>query len=973
MYPNLLLPLLIALAIGLGAVGVLALRQPVSRRLAARQVARRPLEAGLAIVGAILGTGIIVGALVVGDTLNFSVRQVAYRTLGPIDERVTAPGGAVGDRVAARLATLRTDPRIDGVLTAAVDQAAAVRHGRAEPRVLAWQLDVDRAGRFGGAPGDTGITGPSPAPGHAVVNEPLASSLDVHPGQTLTVYLYGLPSTVRVDRVLPQRGVAGAGLGGTVNRNVFLAPGALEHAAAAAGTTPRSVTFVSNRGGVEDGNLLSDAVTRDITAALGPLARDTRVETPKQDVLKSATETGNSLGSLFLMIGSFSIIAGALLLVNIFVMLGEERKSQLGMLRAVGMTRSRLVGSFMIEGTAYAVLSIVPGIGLGIGVGYAVALVAAQIFSSWSATGTGLDIAFAVTPTSIGNGVAMGLVIALTAIVLTSVRISRFNIIAAIRDLPTDASRRPRRRMLAMCTTAAILCAVAAVPAVGRSQPELTFLLPSLAMAFATPALLRVLSRRAALTLVSATILVWSLVASVARPDVFDTPSMAIYVILGSLTAFSAVVLVSENQAVLLRPLRRVTDRPAQSGLAVRLAVAYPLAKRFRTGATLVMYTLIMLVLVLLTEITGVINAGVDKAVADATAGYTLRLDFNPRTSGGAVQTELGNNAIRNNLTRITPMLNATGRSTDPGQRTSDLLDTTVVGLPHNAITDMTFTKRLPGLGSDAAVWAALARDPKYVVVDAYFGSTGGPPGNFYAPGDHLTLVNPATGRSERKTIAGILTSGMIFYPGGVSQTVYPVITSDTAVQRLYGSTARVDSALATTPPGVSADEVATRLQARYLAASLVATPVATNVRHMFAANTAFFRLMQGFLALGLLVGVSGLGIVMVRAVRERRRDIGVLRALGFQAGTIERAFLAESSFVALQGLVLGALLGVLTTWLMYQKSAQFADLHSGFPIEWGTIGLLLAATFVASLLATLGPARRAAQIRPALAVRIAD
>lgn len=79
-------------------------------------------------------------------------------------------------------------------------------------------------------------------------------------------------------------------------------------------------------------------------------------------------------------------------------------------------------------------------------------------------------------------------------------------------------------------------------------------------------------------------------------------------------------------------------------------------------------------------------------------------------------------------------------------------------------------------------------------------------------------------------------------------------------------------------------------------------------------ANTAFFRLMQGFLALGLLVGVSGLGIVMVRAVRERRRDIGVLRALGFQAGTIERAFLAESSFVALQGLVLGALLGVLTS-----------------------------------------------------------
>jgi putative ABC transport system permease protein len=73
------------------------------------------------------------------------------------------------------------------------------------------------------------------------------------------------------------------------------------------------------------------------------------------------------------------------------------------------------------------------------------------------------------------------------------------------------------------------------------------------------------------------------------------------------------------------------------------------------------------------------------------------------------------------------------------------------------------------------------------------------------------------------------------------------------------------------------------------------------------------------------------------------------------------------------QGVVLGSVLGVLTTWLMYRKSATFVGARTGFPIEWLTIAVLVGATLVLSLAATVGPARRAAAILPALAVRVAD
>ena len=140
-----------------------------------------------------------------------------------------------------------------------------------------------------------------------------------------------------------------------------------------------------------------------------------------------------------------------------------------------------------------------------------------------------------------------------------------------------------------------------------------------------------------------------------------------------------------------------------------------------------------------------------------------------------------------------------------------------------------------------------------------------------------------------------------------------------------------------------------------------------------FSANRSFFRPMQGFLALGLLVGIAGLGVVMVRAVRERRRTIGVLRALGVQAGTVQRAFLTESSFVALEGILVGAVLGIITTYLLFQNDPSFDNASTGFPIPWVSIAVLAAATALASLAATAWPARKAARIRPAVALRVAD
>src|ERR687892_1761646 len=113
-----LTPILVGLGgVALLATAWLALRGPTTRRLALRQINRRRGEAALVVAGSVLGTAIIVGSLVVGDTLDRSVRQDAYRQLGAVDEVVASTDPATGEQAARRLAAVAGDPDVDGLLT----------------------------------------------------------------------------------------------------------------------------------------------------------------------------------------------------------------------------------------------------------------------------------------------------------------------------------------------------------------------------------------------------------------------------------------------------------------------------------------------------------------------------------------------------------------------------------------------------------------------------------------------------------------------------------------------------------------------------------------------------------------------------------------------------------------------------------------------------------------------------------------
>jgi lipoprotein-releasing system permease protein len=121
-----------------------------------------------------------------------------------------------------------------------------------------------------------------------------------------------------------------------------------------------------------------------------------------------------------------------------------------------------------------------------------------------------------------------------------------------------------------------------------------------------------------------------------------------------------------------------------------------------------------------------------------------------------------------------------------------------------------------------------------------------------------------------------------------------------------------------------------------------------------------------------MLVVVLGIASVLVVSVVQKRREIGILRAMGATQGQVLRVFLLQGAIVGALGSVLGVFLAVL---LIYAFTT-FVRGSDGLPLFMITLApsLALQVASIATLcgvLAAVAPARRAAALDPALAIRM--
>jgi putative ABC transport system permease protein len=140
-----------------------------------------------------------------------------------------------------------------------------------------------------------------------------------------------------------------------------------------------------------------------------------------------------------------------------------------------------------------------------------------------------------------------------------------------------------------------------------------------------------------------------------------------------------------------------------------------------------------------------------------------------------------------------------------------------------------------------------------------------------------------------------------------------------------------------------------------------------------------FFKVLDVFLGIfgSLALAVAFIGIVntLVMAILERRREIGIMKAIGASDGDIKKLFFAEAGAMG----ILGGIVGVALGWAIgqvinlgtniYLKSQSFPAEHF-WSVPWWLIAFAMVFSFLVSLAAGLYPAGRAAQLDPVQALR---
>jgi putative ABC transport system permease protein len=140
-----------------------------------------------------------------------------------------------------------------------------------------------------------------------------------------------------------------------------------------------------------------------------------------------------------------------------------------------------------------------------------------------------------------------------------------------------------------------------------------------------------------------------------------------------------------------------------------------------------------------------------------------------------------------------------------------------------------------------------------------------------------------------------------------------------------------------------------------------------------------FFAVLDLFLGIfgSLALAVASIGIVntLVMAILERRREIGIMKAIGASDGDVKKLFFAEAGTMGVLGGVVGVALGwaighVINLGTNIYLKRQALPPESFWSVPWWLVGAAIVFAFVVSLVSGLYPAARAARLDPVQALR---
>lgn len=957
-----------ALLVGIALVAAFILIDARSNRIlyvmGKRNILRRKGTTVLVVCGLMVGTAIISASFIVGDTLDNMIVSETTKGSGGADFVIEAPGdqGSLPFNSSVT-SSLESDLRgIDNVR--AVRSFVVLSSGVRDLETDLSNADAGLMGLTDGLLADYQLIGPDgqrvsspPGSGEAYINQKLATELDASVGDRITLLAGSGSMDLTVWRIVSYEALGSYGLRPQVYVGVAAAQeliGLPEH---------NNIVFLSLDG--HDASAI-DRARDDINTVLQSYRSEgLKVTEDKQRTIDDGLREMATYTSLFFMLGSFSVIAGVVLIANIFTMLGEERKSEMGISRAIGMKRSQLIRVFAYEGMFYAAMAAGVGTLAGLALAYVLITQVAEAINLGDFPIAGY---FHFTPFSLTISYLSGFLITLLVVYVTTWRISSLNIVRAVRNIPEPSlSRDDRRSRLAGLVLFLGGTALVAVGVLLESKlfgmGGLSCVTTSLGFILRTKLGDRIAWNISAL----ATLLIWLPLPFAIFPY---SGFIELFVLAGIFMVSAGLILVMFNSNAIIWFFTKALRARKGYRAVVRTAISYPLKAKFHTALSIFIFGLVIFTVTTLSVMTAVLDNGIPKLAAETSGGYDIIAYTSPATP---IEDDLLEH-VRNssaylkgeNLTGVLPLTTGAGIMGTKARYPSGspLFNDTPYGVI--GFDDRLFTQGQYWLaewdqerfGSEHEVWQGVLENNSLVIVDGSMLSS------------ELTEF-ASTPRAEiGDTITFTTTSGTydLTVVGVMKQPVLTGLFVGHNFTEERMSIARPGIFLIKVREGLDVDRQAALLEREFLAKGMRTIPVATMANEIVNQINGTFTLFRAFLGLGLIVGISGLGIITIRSIRERRLEIGMMRAIGYTKRMVVINFALESSFISFLGIVIGSLLGISVGYTVFLEA--FEDLGYDFIIPWLDIAVVGAGAFLATLLSVYPAARGASKVSPAEVLR---
>jgi len=648
-----------------------------------------------------------------------------------------------------------------------------------------------------------------------------------------------------------------------------------------------------------------------------------RVKAAKYDLQSSPLN--KIVSYLFIGFSGFSVLSSFLFISSFFGIISEERKSSLGVLRAIGYSRHKMFSILFIEGLLYLIISEIVGALMGVGFGRLLVyrMNSLNVRQDDLFVSVQDKIPYAVTVNSIVTAVLIAMFVPIIILTYRSIQFSRTSPAELYNDRMAEPTKESGKKKVWLFVLG--LLVVVLLYRVSPLYSALAFL--SLIPLFYNETIV---------------MLVYGVSIIVAMIPSLGSGSPSSFLARAGFFLIASVYIVFAFIPYLKALLEKFKNVP------LVLALSYIEKHKMRNFTIFVIYSVTLVLILVSAIIPYSINKFIDSKKQEGAFGYNFIVVENPIKSFFGSYKYLNDATFTANFDALVPIQLVQGQVGNDKEKYTFI------------ISDSEILKNLK-LPSDKVMKELQKTDPSKIPDKSVYLSDEIKLNLKQNEKAQITLNGILPGISpkitDEFTMLGTYSTKEILLPlGGL------VIWKD---KKLFGSINGYAGIIKDSKTALAAQEFVTK---KFDGAFYVTG----EIEKMYASVNSLVNMALQLFYLGFIAGFAGLAIITFRNVYSRKREIGMLRAVGAKSSVVFRMFIYE----ALMIVTMATLVGIISsTFIITDLKSFISPAISSFKISIPFWQVFL--TIVSIFLITTGfvmiPASISKNIPPSEALRVYD